>query len=223
MKHILITGGKGYLGKVVARVLRESGYSVLDDPVDVTNEKEMEKYAKEIQNKYGEILGIIHAASAPLNRKKVLDESLADFKKQFEVTAFGAFNLFRYFCPLISSGGAVIGVLSKGMERQGSSHGHPKSGSYIPAKYALRGLLRGLTEELQGSARVYGIAPAFMNGGLNRDLPQAVSEFIIQKSPPQNTTTPEEVALAIIKLLADENGNMNGKFVTVPENIVTDL
>jgi NAD(P)-dependent dehydrogenase (short-subunit alcohol dehydrogenase family) len=221
MKNIIISGGKGYLGKVVEHVLSENNFNVIDDRVDLTSEKAVKEYSREIKNKFGSIYAVIHTASAPLERKKVLEQSNQDFKLQFEVGVFGAFNLFKYFCPLITNGGAVIGILSKSIVDNAR---YSSSGSYIPTKYALRGLLRVLSDELyEQGIRVYGVSPAFMPGGLNRDIPQTVSQFITKKSLPENVTTPKAVAEVILNLVKDEKRNMNGKSIVVPRGDIIDL
>jgi len=221
-KIVVISGGTGYLGSAIVRKLSRCGFVVViitrDDKeksgfvnndfihyvaADITNTKLVEKIAKEVKNRFGKISAIIHAASAPLVRKPLLAESNKDFESQLLVNVTGAFNLFKFFCPIVSSGGAVIGITSQAIN---SGVPHSPSGSYIPAKYALRGLLRVLSNELkEQSIRVYDVAPAFMPGGLNRDIPEKALEFIKKKSSPKEITSPEKIAGKILSLINDGN------------------
>lgn len=222
MKTIIITGGKGYLGSSITRTLSNNGFNVVEERFDVTDESVVEVYAEEVKNKFRNIFALIHTASSPLHRKQILEESKDDFEKQFKTNVFGAFYLFKHFFPLISPGGAIIGILSKSIER-GITHASA-TGSYIPAKYALRGLLRVLGEEFhKQGVRVYGVSPAFMVGGLNKDIPRTVSELIVKKSSPEDITTGEEVAKIILDLVNDEKGNMHGKSVIIPGGDLVDL
>ena len=228
------------MGSVIARKLAGNGFIVIAitktnktgvDVIknkfihyivaDITDTKSVKKIVKEVQNRFGKISAIIHAASAPLVRKPILAESREDFESQLLVNVTGAFNLFKFFCPIVLSGGAIIGIISKAAD---TGAAHSPSGSYVPSKYALRGLLRVLSSELkEQSIMICGVAPAFMPGGLNRDIPKKIIEFIKKKSLPEAITRPEEVAETILNLINDENKIMNGKSITVPGRIITDL
>ncbi len=188
---------------------------------DITDTKSVEKIAEEVKSRFGKISAIIHTASAPLVRKPLLAQSREDFESQLSVNVTGAFNLFKFFCPIALPGSALIGITSRATS---SGAAHSPSGSYIPAKYALKGLLRVLSKELrEQSIRVYGVAPAFMPGGLNRDIPKAAVEFIKKKSSPEEITSPEEIAEVILDLINDKAANMSGKSIAVPGHALTDL
>ncbi len=220
-KIAVISGGAGYLGSAIARKLSDRGFVVVIISIDITNTAEVEKIAKEIKNQFGKISTIIHAASAPLVRKPILAESREEFESQLSVNVIGAFNLFKFFCPMVVSGGAVIGITSQAINGGAT---HSPRGSYIPAKCALRGLLRVLSQELrEQSIRVYGVAPAFMPGGLNRDIPKAAIEFIKKKSSPEEITSPKEVVDTILDIINDKSGSMNGKSIAVPGRSITNL
>lgn len=237
-KIAVISGGAGYLGSIIARKLADNGFIVVAITktakaaadiiknefvhyiiADITNTEAIEKTAEEVKNRFGQVSAIIHAASAPLVRKPVLAQSRENFESQLSVNVSGAFNLFKFFCPLALPGSALIGITSRAID---SSAVHSPSGSYIPAKYALRGLLRVLSKELK-EHRVYAVAPAFMPGGLNRDIPEAAVEFIRKKSSPKEITDPEEVAKVIFDLINDKSANMIGKSIAVPGRALTDL
>lgn len=239
-KIAAISGGTGYLGSAITRKLTDNGFIVVaitktaktaadlikNESVhyiaaDITNAKSVEKIAEEVKNRFGQVSAIIHAASAPLIRKPLLAQSHNDFESQLSVNATGAFNLFKFFCPLALPKSAIIGITSQAI---GDNAAHSPSGSYIPAKYALRGLLRVLSNELrERSIRVYGVAPAFMPGGLNRDIPKAAVEFIKKKSLPEEVTSTEEVAEVIFDLINDKSANMSGKSIAVPGRALIDL
>lgn len=239
-KIAVISGGAGYLGSAIAQKLADNGLIVVaitktakaaadlikNESVhyiasDITDTESLEKVAEEVKNRFGQVSAVIHAASAPLVRKPILAQSREDFESQLSVNVSGAFNLFKFFCPIALPGSAIIGITSQAI---GGNAAHSPSGSYIPAKYALRGLLRILLKELrEQSIRVYAVAPAFMPGGLNRDIPKAAVEFIRKKNPPEEITGPEEVAELIYELINDEAANMSGKSIAVPGHALADL
>lgn len=241
IKVAVISGGTGYLGSSITQALINSNFivvvinrnkkenttdfinnqSVQWFGADITNYQAVEQIAKKVKDQFGVVSTIIHAASAPLIRRPMLEQSLDDFEWQFKINVIGAFNLFKYFCPIIIPGGTVIGITSKSIDAGITSL---PSGSYIPAKYALRGLLRVLSNELKDQAvGVYGVAPAFMPGGLNRDLPDPIKELLKKKSKPQDITTPEEVAETVLRLINDKPQDLNGKSITIPGLTITNL
>ena len=190
MKTIVISGGTGYLGSAIIKALAD--YQVIPFKEDITDSRAVREFAKKLP---GRIFGVIHAASAPLVRKPLLSLTEEEFTSQFSVNVIGAFHVIKYLAPLISPGGCMIGITTKALDEAV----HAPSGSYLPAKYGLRGLLHILAEELKGMPiRVYEVAPAFMPGGLNNDMPKAVVDFIQKKS---DHTTPERVAQEILQLI----------------------
>jgi len=226
---VVISGGVGFLGSFVVKQLIGRGFLVViidkngDSTTleskeavfiksDITDIQAVEKASKEIKDRFGSVSAVIHAASAPIIRQTLLEESLSEFESQFLVNVKGAFNLFKYFCPIISAGGAIIGITSKYIEPDAISL---PVGSYVPAKMALRGLLRTLSKQIEG-IRVYAVSPAFMPGGLSADLPEKIMEFIKKKSEPSQITNTKEVSDVILKLIDDKSGSLIGRLVNVP-------
>lgn len=224
-KVAVISGGDGYLGKIISKKLAENNFEVVaisrNSGVDITDPKIVQKLAEKMKKKFGQINVLIHAASAPIIRKPILEQSENEFNSQLAVNVLGGFHLFKYFAPLLTHGGAIVGISSRAIE---PGHFRSSSGSYIPAKFALNGLLRVLSNELKDqSIIVCSVAPAFMAGGMNDNIPDLVREFISRKSKPENVTTPQEVAKVIFKLIRAPDKTMNGKSITVPSGIITDL
>ena len=236
----VISGGSGYLGSAIVRKLMDEDFVVVvitrssekkqknsNDKLvhyfvgDITDEKSVIKIAEKVQSKLGGVSLVVHCASAKLIRKPILSLDSKDFEEQFHVNSLGAFNLFKVFSSVTLPNGVFVGITSRAIENGGK---HSISGSYIPSKYALKGLLRVLAVELsQKSIRVYGVAPAFMIGGLNRDIPEKAMEFIKKKSLKDEITDPEEVAGIILDIVNNKAKYENGKSITVPGGKITDL
>ena len=218
---VLISGASGYLGSAIVLALQNAGYTHIALRADVTDETAMEKEAQEMQEKSAKLTGIIHAASPGLVRAPLLSQSKEDFESQFSVNVRGAFNLFKYFSPFVIEGGALVGITSLSVDDKKS---YAPTGSYIAAKYALRGILRVLSHELmKQNIRVYAVAPAFMPGGLNEDIPETVRNIILTKSVPEATTTPEVVARVVVTLILNTNSVASGSSIAVPSQNITPL
>jgi len=230
-KVAVISGGAGYLGSaisqklvdndfiVVALVQENSGVSTKENiyfkRVDITSASAVRQVADEVKEEFGEVFTVIHCASAPLVRRPILSLSEDDFKRQFEVNVFGGFYFFKYFSGMMNENGALIGTTSSAILPKAS---HGKNGSYAAAKYGLQGMLLSLVPEV--SFRIYSVAPSFMPGGLNNDLPTAAKEIIIKTRPPQEITDPNEVAEAILSLVNDTEKKWNGDTILLPGFVI---
>lgn len=219
-KTVVVAGGSGYVGQYITEALIKSGYFVVNLSADITRSKEVAGAAKKIRSECKSVAAVIHCAAVPLVRKPILLQKDEDFKAQFNVQVIGAFHLFKYFAPLLSDNGAFLAITSQASDPGASYAG--STGSYVPAKYALRSFLKVLAHELKDT-RVYAIAPAFMPGGLNNDISPLVKKFILEKSKPGHIADPREVAKAILDMIGDKAGNFKGTSVAIPGFKTSDL
>jgi len=228
-KVVVLSGGTGYLGNAISTKLAQNDFivvaigmelpdtganknvNVLTRIADVSDPDAVKEIAREVQEKFGVIFAAIHAASAPLSRRPVLSLSDEEFKLQFLVNVFGAFNFFKSFCAILKEEGAAIGITSSVIF---PGDKFPKSGSYTAAKYGLQGLLNSLSaEEL---FRIYSVAPSFMPGGLNDDLPAAFRDIIVNKSGLEHITNAEAVSNAILSLVNDKEKKWDKRTISMP-------
>ncbi len=235
-KVVVITGGTGYLGSSIVHALYQAGYvpvvltrsTSTQSPeegvhyitADLTDMQALMRAADTVRAQYGMVAALIHAAAAPLVRKPLLSLQPEDAEAQFTPQTMGAFQFFKIFVPLVCDGGYVLGITTTAIEPGAK---YAPSGVYVAAKEALRGMLRTLSFELgERSVSVSALAPAFMPGGLNGDMPQVVIELLTKKSAPEDVTTPEEVAGALLGILQGEIV-ASGKSVRVPGGGLSDL
>ena len=147
----------------------------------------------------------IHAATSKIVRKRASDISPEDFKKEFDVGVFGAFNLLHAIILHFKEqkSGSIIALTSAGIE-QGAAAG-PMAG-YLAAKHALRGLLRDLSQELSPAhIMVNAVAPGFVDTPLHEDLPERVRDFMRERA----SVSPQDVALVVKTLLSTEVTGMS--------------
>jgi len=97
-------------------------------------------------------------------------------------------------------------------------------GGYTVAKYALRGLLKELHQDLASSnVTVNAVAPDFMDTDLHKDLPGAVRKFIAERGVEGGVRSPEDVAAATAYLCSEEGRMVNGKIFSFRESEITIL
>lgn len=194
-KLAIITGGSGYLGSAIVDAFKKSGYSVASlsraNGVDVTDEVQVTKALQDIVGTHAHIHACVHAAAMPIERKPLLDIKPDSFDKELLVAAKGAYLLARAAKPYLVPDAAFVGITSEIIEPDEPVSG---SGAYAVSKYALRGVLRSLAAELP---RVYAVAPGFLPGGLNSDIPEAAREMLAKK---YESPTPGEVAALVVEL-----------------------
>ena len=228
----VITGGTGYLGQAITGLLNSHGWNVVIlsrshsevkgatvHVCDITDEEQVRTTMQKIMNGGTLLSACIHAASPHLARKPIVGLTLEECKDQMDVAFLGAFLLAKYATPYLTRDGAFIGITSAAIE-PGASPG--LMGSYPAAKSALRALLRSLAKELAPEVRVYAVAPGFLPGGLNADLPLSVREFISRKAG-KDAQTPEAVAELILDLLQKTAAYAPGSSIDMPSRTVSPL
>ena len=109
-KHILITGGTGYIGSYLRRELLDSGYKVTSVSrsvrsnndhacLDLTNDKLVEDFA----NKLSDVDVIIHCAAIAHGEKPPKNYSVADFNTLITKNLLNAFENHQVHWIFISS------------------------------------------------------------------------------------------------------------------------
>lgn len=223
----IISGASGFVGQAIAKRLRGDGFTIAflyyGAPsaeaakmlsslgngkhgaffCDFTQSETIASLVETIESECGRIAVCVHAAAAPLVRKKISDVDQKEFEKEFAVQVFGGFALFRAVARRMREyqHGTMIAITSAAIEPNVASGA---MGGYIPAKYALRGMLREFARELAPyHITVHAVAPGFLAGGLNADLPKHVLDFMNTRNPMGNAVTPDDVAEVVSFLCSD--------------------
>jgi 3-oxoacyl-[acyl-carrier protein] reductase len=191
-KVAVISGGSGYVGSALARKLAADGLRVallyhrtsektVSDIMallpgsghrsyqcDLENTRQVSETIAKIGQDMGAIYACVHAAGTKPKRKTLLRSSSQDLRDQFGVTVSGGFH-FLSACALSmkeSKEGVIIGMTSSVVVMPEAGQG---LGLYIPAKFALHGMLAMLRHELAPHhVRVYSVAPGFMPDGMTQ-------------------------------------------------------
>ena len=143
-KVAVITGGSGYLGQSITKLLLEHGWKVAilsrskKDiegaqvyECDITNEAAVKEAIQKITTELGMIAACIHAASPMLARKPIADLTIQEAQEQMDVAFLGAFLLAKYAMPQMSEDGVFIGITSGAIEPGASP---AVMGTYVAAK-----------------------------------------------------------------------------------------
>ena len=235
----LIVGGMGGIGRAISRKLAADGFQIviihkntsaqevasfvdtlegkghIACACDVTDVSAVEGTIKSIIEKYGRIDACVYSAIDTLIRKKIIELDALAFKAPFDVAVFGAHTVLKSVAPIMQkqNKGRIVGITTAAIEPNSTSS---RMGAYIPAKYALRGLLREYAKELAPfDITVNAVAPGFVATALNNDLPQQMVELVREKNPMKKVVSPEDVANVVAFLCSDGASSLTGLSIPV--------
>lgn len=222
-KIAVISGAFGYVGLEVAKELSAIGFSIaflynstpvteVNDIVknfseeehkaykcDLSNSQEVNLIINQIEEEQGTITVAVHAAGKKPVRKKLHLTTSEELESQLNNNVIGSFNFLTACAKKLKEhkNGLLIGITTVGVIVPEATK---SLGAYIPAKFAVQGMLTMLKDELAPyNVRVHSIAPGFMPNGMNADIPKAFVEMI------QTNTSTKELAKAndVAKLVVD--------------------
>jgi len=223
----LVSGAMGYLGKAISKKLAEDDMTVVlltnqsskEDTLsfiktlkgtghktyhcDLESNSEFSTIIQQIEKEIGVPFVCVHAAGLKPDRKKLLETTFSEMERQCKINILGSFNFLSQCGKILQrqKKGVLIGITTIGIISPEFGRG---LGGYIPAKWATQGILTMLREELKSSnIRVYSLAPGFMPGGMNNDIPMAFKEMARLKNPYKKNTTDLDIANKISYLCSD--------------------
>lgn len=230
MKHVVITGAYGGMGKAVTNIFKENGYHVfaLDKnvglaeervtpvQVDVTSLESVESAVKFVKERCCSIYAVLHFAGIyTLNSLLEIDDAV--FTKAFDVNLFGAFRVNKAFVPLIEKGGRILITTSE----LAPLAPLPFTGVYAVTKTALDNYAYSLRMEVQllgvkVSVLRPGAVKTDMLGVSTSDLDKFVSNTELYKvnatrfknivdSVESRNVTPEKIAKKSLKIIKSKH------------------
>ena len=121
MKHILVTGATGGMGKAICESLVKKGYKVygIDYRIgeeingvefyecDVTDTKSVEKVYESINAQAERLDGIVHTAGI-YDMDSLIEMSEERFTRIFDINVFGVYRINKIFFPLMHKGSRII-------------------------------------------------------------------------------------------------------------------
>ncbi|WKT74467.1 3-hydroxyacyl-CoA dehydrogenase [Acinetobacter variabilis] len=240
-KVIVVTGGASGLGAATATHLVDQGTKViLVDmnqeqgnvlqqqlgeqaefvQLDVTDEQAVEAFFNHVENKYGQLNGLVNCAGiAP--SAKVLGRNgiheLAMFQKVLNINVSGTFNMLRFAAALIAKYELQTDEEERGVIVNTASvaafDGQIGQTAYSASKGAVVAMTLPLARELAREAiRVMTIAPGIMETPMLKGMPQNVQDALGQMVPfPPRLAKPQEFAQLVGHIF--ENSYLNGEVI----------
>lgn len=231
----LVTGGSRGIGAATARTLARSGSRVvvayhsdqararafvreLDQfgidasclATDLMEEQSASKLVRRVEEEYGRLDIVVHAATQALPGSGILETTTEDLSRCLRMQVGASLELAQAAAP---------GMAGRGFGRMiflGTSalFGNPpqKLGAYVTAKQALWGLVRCLSVELgPKQITVNLVSPGMTVTDLTSDLPQRIKEVEARKVPLRRLAVPDDTAGLVAFLASDEAAYITGQ------------
>ena len=209
-KVCVVTGGASGLGAATAQYLvaqgakvilvdmnQELGHQLQQQlgenaefiAVDVTDENQVQQLFNHIEQKYGQLNGLVNCAGIAPSAKVLGRDGLHDlamFQKVLNINVTGSFNMIRFAAQLMSKYDLAADEEERGVIVNTASvaafDGQIGQSAYSASKGAIVGMTLPLARELAREAiRVMTIAPGIMETPMLKALPQQVQDLNVHK------------------------------------------
>jgi 3-oxoacyl-[acyl-carrier protein] reductase len=140
------------------------------------------------------------------------------WREVLETNLFGAFWMTKAVTrPMLKAkGGRIINISSVSGQA-----GQTGQANYSAAKAGLIGLTKATARELASRGiTVNAVAPGFVLTELTQELPDALKDEIISRTPLGRFGTTDEIANAVAFLASDEAGYITGQVLAVDGGLV---
>jgi 3-hydroxy acid dehydrogenase/malonic semialdehyde reductase len=157
-KTAIVTGASSGIGAATVRKLREAGVTVVGGarrleridadialPLDVTNEESSAAFVSRAVREIGAVDILYNNAGLALGRYPFWESTEEDEATVLHTNVDGALRLTRLCLPHIRDGGHILFTGSVA-----GRQAYENAASYVAAKFAVRGFVYGLREDLLG-------------------------------------------------------------------------
>lgn len=221
-KLVIVTGGTGQAGRVVARAYAEAGATVViadraapNDPaefeglifhsLDVLDEAGVEKFFEEVIQQHGPVYALVNTVGGYHAGEPVSQLRLKDFEGQFELNLKSAFLLTRAAVKSMaaSGGGKIVHFSSRAAVEKGTN-----SFAYSASKQAVVRLVEAVAQETRHqNININCLMPSIIDTPTNRaSMPG--SDF-------KQWPTPEQISKVLLFLTSEEAELISGAAVPV--------
>lgn len=226
-KWILVTGACGAIGKSTAKLLNENEYGLILTDVDynkleelyskfenimliscdLSEEENIKKMFKAINDKIGKIDGMVHCAGVqkeiPINIVKEKDIEIF-----YQINVFSAIYLIKYFSKNIFSNEKSSIVLVSSLSAHEGAKGNAL---YASTKGAIEGLVMPLANELISKTRINIVIPGTLKEGMGFNYITKYDNLDIYKEYPLGLGEAKDVSNMIEFLLNDKSKWITGQ------------
>ena len=196
--------------KVVENI-KSFGGEIIAIKADVSNEKEVESFAKQVLDSYGRVDVLVNNAGIS-SFSLFTDLTSEVWDKTFDVNVKGQFLMTRAFLPAMihEKRGNIINISSIWGITGSACEVH-----YSASKAAIIGMTKALAKELGPSGiNVNCVAPGVIDTDMNKMLFDEDIQYLIGVTPLSRLGTCEDIAKMVLFLASDEASFMTGQVIS---------
>jgi len=221
--RVVLTGRTASEVDSVVKELRGAGAEATGHVGDLTSPGEPEAAVQTAIDLYGALdILVNNAGIAP--SAKLADTTREDWNRTIGL------NLTA---PFLACRAALPGMLEKGWGRivniasTAGKTGYAYTSAYTASKHGLVGLTRAIAAEVKGAGvTVNALCPGFTDTRLTEESvarlvektgrsPEEARAALERQNPAGRFITPGEIASAVIKLVQDDSGTINGEAIDI--------
>lgn len=236
-KVALITGATRGIGKEIALTLAEAGYNIalnyrkeneelekLKNEIkekgveclavcgDVSNFEEVEKFVKEIIEKFGKIDVLVNNAGITKDML-LMRMKKEDFESVIDVNLVGTFNVTKNVISYMMKArtGRIVNISSV----VGIS-GNAGQTNYSASKAGIIGFTKSLAKEVASrNINVNAVAPGFIETSMTEVLKEEIKEEIAKTIPLKRMGKAKDVANLVKFLVSEDSSYITGQVINV--------
>jgi len=204
-------------GNASALLLRDKGYDVRFQQVNVTETASVKAAAQALFEETGKIDVLVNNAGITRDAS-LLKMTEEQWQQVIDVNLGGVFHCTQAIAPYMveQKSGCIINVSSVvGL------YGNFGQTNYVATKSGVIGMTKVWARELgRKGIRVNAVAPGFIATDMIETVPEKVIEKMVGQTPLGRTGTPEDIANAYIFLSSDMASFISGTVLSVDGGLV---
>ena len=198
--------------------IEATGREVLAEKVDVTDQKEVQRFTQKVLDKFGKIDILINNAGITRDGLMVRMKD-ADWDAVLNVNLKGTFNCTKIVTKVMMKqrAGKIVNIASIiGIV------GNAGQANYAASKGGVIAFTKSVAKEVAArNINVNAIAPGFIETDMTVKLPEDVKSGIVKQIPLAKWGSAEDVANLAVFLVNDSSAYITGQVVRIDGGMVT--